>query len=250
MPQSSVSNGGKAAAITYLDLYGRARLQEQLGRELRSIYATDDVAPLPDLIRIALERLKLVLVARDQRVELEFRQNLTGAAPNLRAFGISLTHDPDRADDLVQETLMRAWNKRERFQPGTNLHAWLFTILRNAFFSEQRKRKREVQDPDGSHAARLTTAPDQTDRLHLQDVWTAFRRLNAEQQQALLLVALEGHSYEQAAANCKCAVGTVKSRVNRARIRLAKLLEHADGNLADKLMQAVLASQSPQNLLR
>jgi len=247
MPQSSVANDGKAATIAYPNLYGRARLQDQLGRKLRSIYATYDVAPLPDLIRIALERLELVLVARDQRFESEFRQNLTGAASNLRAFGISLTHNPDRADDLVQETLMRAWNKRERFQPGTNLHAWLFTILRNAFFSEQRKRKREVQDSDGSHAARLTTAPDQTDRLHLHDVWTAFRRLNAEQQQALLLVALEGLSYEQAAANCECAVGTVKSRVNRARIRLVKLLEHADGDLADKVMQAVLAPQSSQN---
>jgi RNA polymerase sigma factor (sigma-70 family) len=130
---------------------------------------------------------------------------------------------------------------RGRFQPGTNLHAWLFTILRNAFFAEHRKRAREVGDSDGSYAAGLTTAPVQADKLHLQDLQTALRRLSAHQREALLLITAEGLSYEDAAAICKCAVGTVKSRVNRARTRLAELLSYTDGDLAaDHIMQAAL----------
>ena len=137
---------------------------------------------------------------------------------------------------------MRALNKRERFQVGTNLHAWLFTILRNTFYTEFRKRTREVPDSDGSFAASLTTAPTQIDKLNIQDLDSALMRLCAEQREALLLVTAQGLSYEETAAVCVCAVGTVKSRVNRARRRLAELLGHCDDdNLgADSVMEASL----------
>jgi RNA polymerase sigma-70 factor (ECF subfamily) len=156
--------------------------------------------------------------------EPTLRDEILAAIPSLRAFAISLTNDPVRADDLVQDTILRAWANIARFQPGTNLHAWLFTILRNLFHSEYRKRKREVEDVDGSYAARLRTLPDQHDHLDFEDFRVALAKLSVDQREALLLVAAQGLSYEAAAEICGVAVGTIKSRVNRARIRLAELL--------------------------
>src|ERR671921_2320469 len=157
-------------------------------------------------------------------VEPEIRDALLAAVPSLRAFAISLIGDANRADDLVQDTIMRAWANLDRFERGTNLNAWLFTILRNLFHSEYRKRRREVEDPDGSYAGRLNVQPEQGARLDFEDFRTALSKLPAEQREALLLVGASGFSYEEAAAICGCAVGTIKSRVNRARSRLAGLL--------------------------
>src|SRR5215213_11695801 len=148
------------------------------------------------------------------------REALLGAVPSLRAFGISLTGDVDRADDLVQDTLLRALANVDRFEPGTNLNAWLFTILRNLFHSEYRKQRREVEDADGSYAARLKTHPEQQAHLDFDDFRSALSKLSADHREALLLVGAEGLSYEEAAAVCGVAVGTIKSRVNRARARL------------------------------
>ena len=159
------------------------------------------------------------------RVEASLRDELLAAIPSLRAFAISFTNNRDRADDLVQETILRAWANIDKFQSGTNLNAWLFTILRNQFHSEYRKRKREVEDADGSYAARLRTHPDQHSRLDLEDFQAALITLPLDQREALLLVGAQGMSYEEAAAVCNVAVGTVKSRVNRARSRLASLLD-------------------------
>jgi len=156
------------------------------------------------------------------------REALLGAVPSLRAFGISLTGDVDRADDLVQDTLLRALANIDRFERGTNLNAWLFTILRNLFHSEYRKRRREVEDPDGSYAARLTVHPEQGSRLDFEDFRTALAKLPPDQREALLLIGASGFSYEEAAQICECAVGTIKSRVNRARSRLAQLLAVED----------------------
>jgi RNA polymerase sigma-70 factor (ECF subfamily) len=215
--------------------------QRRLGQQLCLIYRGVADNPVPEAIRLTAERLELA-VAKARCADVEFRRDLVGAAPNLRAFAISLTHNSDRAADLVQDTLLRGWAKRRYFQPGTNLHAWLFTILRNAFFSEHRKRSREVQDTGQSYAARLTTAPAQADHLHLQDLQVALGRLSADQREALLLITAEGLSYAQAAVVCECAVGTVKSRVNRGRVRLAGLLSYTEGDLAaDNIMQAALA---------
>ncbi|HEY9211448.1 MAG TPA: sigma-70 family RNA polymerase sigma factor [Ancylobacter sp.] len=152
------------------------------------------------------------------------RDEIIGAIPNLRAFAISLSGSVDRADDLVQETLLRAFANIGSFRPGTNLPAWLFTILRNLFRSEYRKRRREVPDSDGAFAATLTTNPDQDTHLDFEDFRAALDKLPPDQREALVLVGASGFSYEEAAEICHCAVGTIKSRVNRARKRLGELL--------------------------
>ena len=153
------------------------------------------------------------------------REPLIAAVPNLRAFAISLCGDVDRADDLVQETLVKAWNKLSSFEQGTNFKAWLFTILRNTYFSERRKLRREVKDTDGEYAARLSVPPEQHGHMDMVDFKAALSRLSDDQRESLILIGAEGFSYEEVAAICGCAVGTVKSRVNRARVRLAELLQ-------------------------
>ena len=161
------------------------------------------------------------------------REAVLAAVPSLRAFAISLCGNVDRADDLVQETLLRALANINSFQPGTNMSAWLFTILRNHFRSEYRKRRREVEDADGKYAATLAEQPHQGAHLDFQDLRAALARLPHDQREALLLVGASGFSYEQAADICGCAVGTIKSRVNRARTRLADLmhLKDIDGDI-------------------
>jgi RNA polymerase sigma-70 factor, ECF subfamily len=152
------------------------------------------------------------------------REVMLAAVPNLRAFAISLCGNVDRADDLVQEALLRGWANLDSFEPGTNMSAWLFTILRNLFRSEYRKRRREVEDIDGSYAESLTTLPEQDSRLEIDEFRRALKLLPAEQRESLILVGASGFSYEEAARICGCAVGTIKSRVNRARSRLAAIL--------------------------
>ena len=166
------------------------------------------------------------------------------AVPSLRAFAISLCGNVDRADDLVQETLLRAWANLNSFEPGTNMSAWLFTILRNLFRSEYRKRRREVEDPDGSYAETLKSHPEQSSRLEFNEFKAALSKLPQDQREALILVGASGFSYEEAASICECAVGTIKSRVNRARNRLADLLaiEGADDFGPDHATRAILAA--------
>jgi RNA polymerase sigma-70 factor (ECF subfamily) len=170
------------------------------------------------------------------------REAVLAAVPKLRAFAISLCGNVDRADDLVQETLLRALANIGSFQPGTNMSAWLFTILRNHFHSEYRKRRREVEDGDGSYAETLKSQPDQTARLELQEFRVALAKLPADQREALILVGASGFSYEETAEICGCAVGTIKSRVNRARTRLAELMaiETADDFGPDRATRAVM----------
>ena len=152
------------------------------------------------------------------------RKAVLAAVPSLRAFAISLCGNVDRADDLVQETLFKAWNHLDSFKEGTNLKAWLFTILRNTYFSERRKRRREVEDADGTYAGRLATHPEQHGHMDMQDFRAVLVRLPDDQREALILVGAAGFSYEEAAEICGCAVGTIKNRVNRARNRLADML--------------------------
>lgn len=152
------------------------------------------------------------------------RDALVAAIPNLRAFAVSLCGDPHLANDLVQETLMKAWANQNSFELGTNLKAWLFRILRNTYFSDYRKSRRQVQDEDGVAAEQLTSLPQQEGYADLQDFKRMLKHLSADQREALLLIGAEGVSYEEAAAITGCAVGTVKSRVNRARIRLVELM--------------------------
>lgn len=153
-----------------------------------------------------------------------FKVELLGAIPSLRAFAVSLTHNTDRADDLVQEALVKAWDKQSSFQLGTNLKAWLFTILRNEFYSQMRKRGREVQDSDGIMTAKLAVHPSQHGSLDLGDFKAALDTLPSDQREAIVLIGASGFSYEEAAEICNCAVGTIKSRVSRARTRLQEIL--------------------------
>lgn len=152
------------------------------------------------------------------------RDEILSLLPHLRAFARSLTNNQARADDLVQDTVVKAWSNIDKFTEGTNLRAWLFTILRNIYYSDLRKRKRETEDVDGVLAARLATQPSQLDSVELQDFRRAMASLNEEQREALILTGASGFSYDEAAAICGCAVGTIKSRVNRARVRLAESL--------------------------
>lgn len=157
-------------------------------------------------------------------VSAQIKADLIAVIPNLRAFAVSLSGNPDRADDLVQETLVKAWGNIGSFVEGTNLPAWLFTILRNIYYSEYRKRRREVADPEGTLAANLAAAPAQHGHMDLLDFNAALQHLPNDQREALILIGASGLSYEEAASICGCAVGTMKSRVNRARNRLAELL--------------------------
>jgi len=171
------------------------------------------------------------------------RDAMLATIPNLRAFAISLTNrNRDQADDLVQSTLTKALASIDRFEPGTNIRAWLITILRNEFYSSARKRKHEGQDRDDLHATRLATAPEQHWRLDLQDMWAALAKVRLEHREALLLVAAEGMSYDEAAQVCGVPAGTVKSRVHRARMDLARLLklEGQDELRPDRTMQAAI----------
>src|SRR3974390_1132723 len=171
------------------------------------------------------------------------RKAVLGAVPSLRAFAISLCGNVDRADDRVQETLLRALANIEAFQPGTNMAAWLFTILRNHFRSEYRKRRREVGDSEGRYADTLKSQPEQYGQVEFREFREALAQLPADQREALILVGASGFSYEEAAHICGCAVGTIKSRVNRARTRLAELLSihGADEFGPDEQTRAVLA---------
>jgi RNA polymerase sigma-70 factor, ECF subfamily len=174
----------------------------------------------------------------------DFKSDLIKCIPMLRAFGISLTGKSDRADDLVQETLVKAWAHRESFQPGTNLKAWLFTILRNEFYTTIRKRKREVEDVDGKIAGGVGTLPEQHAKMDMIDLLAALQQLPSDQREALLLVSASDMSYEEAAVICNVAVGTIKSRVNRARNKLAEILDvsNASDFGTDAAMQATMAT--------
>jgi RNA polymerase sigma-70 factor (ECF subfamily) len=151
----------------------------------------------------------------------------------------------DQADDLVQEAIMRGLNKLDTFTPGTDLQAWLFTILRNHFYTSLRKRRREVEDPDGVMAGLLSAPPEQHGHLDLDDLRTALGKLSVDQREVLLLIGAEGMSYEEAAAICGTKIGTIKSRMNRARIRLAELLHVVnEDELADRSFSAVLTVET------
>lgn len=155
-----------------------------------------------------------------------FKRELTGVIPHLRAFARGLCGRPDLADDLVQETLLKAWAAQERFEPGTSMRAWTFVILRNAYLTDMR-RNRFRADYDETVAERILVAPAaQEGPMHLSDMHRALLTLPPERREALLLVGAGGFSYEEAAQICGCAVGTIKSRVGRARAALSQMIEN------------------------
>jgi RNA polymerase sigma-70 factor, ECF subfamily len=175
------------------------------------------------------ESLPLDEPTREFESSSQITADLLAVIPNLRAFAVSLCGNIDHADDLVQETLVKAWTNIDSFAEGTNLRAWLFTILRNIYYSEYRKRWREIADPDGAFAAKLSTAPAQSGHMDMLDFRAALQELPDDQREALILIGASGLSYEEAAGICGCAIGTMKSRVNRARNRLAEMLSITSG---------------------
>jgi RNA polymerase sigma-70 factor (ECF subfamily) len=202
-------------------------IQAYLGRHLRTWYGDPASDKLPPKLAQLLDRVAQVIRARTELIDQAFVDGVLASVTSLRAFAISLTRDADKAEDLVQETVLRAISKQEQFVAGTNLQAWLFTILRNQFCSDHRKSLREVEDADGSYAATMICMPDQEDRIMIHDLETALHKLPEGQREALLLVGADGLSYEEAAQVLGCAVGTVKSRVNRARNCLAEFMRLA-----------------------
>ncbi|GMN02102.1 sigma-70 family RNA polymerase sigma factor [Erythrobacter sp. MTPC3] len=157
-----------------------------------------------------------------------FKRELTEVVPHLRAFARGLCGRPDMADDLVQETMLKAWAAQDRFEPGTSMRAWTFVILRNAYLTDMRRNRFRGEYDEGV-AERILTAPaGQEEPLHLSDMHRALLTLPPERREALLLVGAGGFSYEEAATICGCAVGTIKSRVGRARATLNSMLEDGD----------------------
>jgi len=176
----------------------------------------------------------------------DVKGELLAQLPTLRAFAISLCGGggarAERADDLVQETVMRALANLHKFEPGTNMKAWLYTILRNEYYSVFRKRRLEVQDPEGIHAAKAESRPAQEGHIHMLELRDAMDRLQPEHREALILIAASGLSYEDAAALCACAVGTMKSRVNRARAKLTEWLLPPEAPVEVRLVDSSITS--------
>lgn len=179
------------------------------------------------------------LSATDKR---DFKRELTEVVPHLRAFARGLCGRPDLADDLVQETLLKAWAAQDRFEPGTSMRAWTFVILRNAYLTDMRRNRFRGEYDEGV-AERILTAPaGQEEPIHLSDLHRALLTLPAARREALLLVGAGGFSYEEAAAICGCAVGTIKSRVGRARAALTDML--ASGNIPRRASDDAVAHRA------
>ena len=154
----------------------------------------------------------------------DFKRELEEVVPHLRAFARGLCGRPDMADDLVQEALMKAWAAQERFEPGTSMRAWTFVILRNAYLTDMRRNRFRGEYDEGVAERILTQPAGQEEPLHLSDMHRALLTLPPERREALLLVGAGGFSYEEAAEICGCAIGTIKSRVGRARSALNDML--------------------------
>jgi len=203
-------------------------VRDHLGHQLKTVYASLADSVQPQRFLDLIVKLDAALTPQDSGTRDQFRNDLLDALPYLRSFAMSLVVNPTRADDLVQETVLKAWANRHRFQAGSNLMAWLCTILRNQFYTECRRAKREVEDADGVEAGKMITLPAQEHVIELQKVWTILAKLPATQREALLLVAGQGLTYEAAAALVGAQTGTMKSRVSRARAFLEETLGMRD----------------------
>ena len=169
------------------------------------------------------------------------RDELVEHLPAMRAFAISLTRNGATADDMVQDTLIKAWTNIDKFEVGTNMRAWLFTILRNTYYSSRRKMKREVADVDGVFTESLAEKPAHDGHMQMNDFRKALMKLNDEQREALLLIGASGFSYEEAAEMCGVAVGTIKSRTNRARAQLAEMLGYNESESLEMTDDATMS---------
>lgn len=178
----------------------------------------------------------------------DFKLELSATIPHLRAFGRSLSGNPDVADDLVQETLLKAWSARDRFVAGTSMKAWTFTILRNTYFSSMRRKKFTAEYDEIVAERVLSVSASQQDPLHLEDLQRALMEISDDQREAVILVGAGGYSYEEAAEIAGCAIGTMKSRVSRARKALEGIL--VDGRFTQEAIgQGKPASAAWDNII-
>jgi RNA polymerase sigma-70 factor (ECF subfamily) len=181
----------------------------------------------------------------DPAREAAFKTELVALIPHLRAFARTLTGDPTAADDLAQDAMIKAWDARQSYQMGTNMKAWTFMILRNQFYSEKRRSWRQTQLDQEAAERTLVAVDDPEAPVALDELRLGLGMLPAEQREALILVGAGGFAYEEAAEICGCAVGTVKSRVSRARRALQGILEAGaysrDGASASDAMRTILA---------
>ncbi len=179
----------------------------------------------------------------------EFKQELLPLVPHLRAFARGLCRDRDWADDLVQETILKAWANRASYEPQSKLKAWLFTILRHQFYNELRKRRRTVE-VDGDQAAFLVGVPEsQSVHLHLKDVASAIDGLAHSRREALGLICIDGVSYIDAAKRCGCPVGTIKSRVARARRELEDIFSEPGARRLPAILNSAAAPHNARHRL-
>lgn len=180
--------------------------------------------------------------------DMDPKDELVTHLPALRAFALSLTRNRSTADDMMQDTVLKAWSNMDKFQVGTNMRAWLFTILRNNYYSSRRKLNREVADVDNVFSDTLSVKPDHDGRLQMMDFRDAFEKLADEHREALILVGASGFSYDDAAEMCGVATGTMKSRVNRARAKLTELLQLNDDEVLELTDPATMAVVGSPNL--
>jgi RNA polymerase sigma-70 factor (ECF subfamily) len=238
MTPTTASQAGAQAAASARDV----------GSYLRVAFADIAAQPMPDIFETLLAQLKerapdAPKPPPQALSDADFKTELALVIPHLRAFGRSLSGSRDLADDLVQETLLKAWAARDRFQAGTNMRAWTFIILRNLFLSQMR-RARFKGEWDEFTAAKLLAAPASQDKqIELSDLQRGLLQLPPAQREALILVGAGGFAYEEAAAICKCAVGTIKSRVARGRAALEIIL--TEGNLPSRRDSPPTDNQSP-----
>lgn len=201
-------------------------VQDAIGRQLNELIPEIDAVEDDTRLGQVLLRLRAALLdaEAERQVTKSFGDELIALVPRLRRFALVRTAAAAQADDLVQATLLKAWEHRFRFEDGTNLIAWLFTILRNTHLNQSQRMRREIEDVDGAIAGTLSSAPDQEHRIALSELQGALETLPEDQRETLLLVTMDGLRHEEAAAILGCQVGTVKSRVSRARERLATAL--------------------------
>lgn len=231
MTQTSIGNHSRGAPSSSAE-YVEVRIR----RELTNKPLSDNRSSSP------VKGTSGPSLALSQRLTSSFQSEMIAAMPRLRSFAISLSKDRDRAEDLVQETFLRALAFADRFESRGDMLPWLKAILRNQFYSEQHKRRREVPDEDGKYAETLVTKAEQQIRVEYGRVFVELSKLPRTMRDAIMLVGLEGLSYDEAALAENCPKGTMKTRVHRARMRLVETLGFSDirSEFADTIVSSVL----------
>jgi RNA polymerase sigma-70 factor (ECF subfamily) len=258
-----ITRPGRAGAGSRLPgAHAQSPALREIGSFLRIAFAAIEAAPLPPRLLELLDRLGTDEPPRPDAAapldDASFKALLAAAIPHLRAFGRSLSGNADLADDLVQETMLKAWMARDRFIAGTNMRAWTHVILRNIYFSLVRRARFKGEWDEYSADLMLAVPAGQESHIALSDMQRALMQLPAEQREALILMGAGGMTCEEVAAISQCAVGTVKSRVARARTALRGLLEGGQLQVAraevprtavapfDQIMQQVREHAAPK----